>query len=327
MRCVVHVTAEGTMWSSRASLRVASLRRVGSPCTLGARSGAALSLPDCGSDEILCAMRILLRPALVLLLALLPFCMSGSFVGGSTSEPPRPTFISHAGGTLGHGKTMSNSREALDLHYSKGQRYFEIDFSWTSDDHLVAIHDWKVNYERYFPAEDITPGSAPSREGFLQLEMMGGYTQLSLPMLESWLRTHSDARIVTDIKARNLDGLRYISKNVASKSQYVPQIYRRNEFEPARELGFEDIIFTLYRSPAKDQEVRDFSDETPLFALTVPHQRIEKNGFAALLAAGDGTVYAHTINDCDVVRKLQALGVHGVYTDRLTDDLCPREAQ
>ena len=61
----------------------------------------------------------------------------------------QPQLIAHAGGGI-NGLTYMNSLEAIDLNYSLGLRYFEIDFSWTNDDRLVCIHDWKQSYKRLF---------------------------------------------------------------------------------------------------------------------------------------------------------------------------------
>ena len=63
--------------------------------------------------------------------------------------PSRPTLISHAGGGIETG-TYSNAREAFDLHYQEGHRYFEADLSWTSDGRLVLVHDWDERFNEWF---------------------------------------------------------------------------------------------------------------------------------------------------------------------------------
>ena len=61
----------------------------------------------------------------------------------------RPLFIAHASGGI-NGLTYLNSLETLNYNYELGHRYFEVDFSWTQDDELVLIHDWKLSYNRLF---------------------------------------------------------------------------------------------------------------------------------------------------------------------------------
>ena len=50
--------------------------------------------------------------------------------------------MAHAGGGI-NGATYTNSIAAMNLNYSKGFRYFEIDFNTTSDANIVCVHDWK----------------------------------------------------------------------------------------------------------------------------------------------------------------------------------------
>ena len=60
--------------------------------------------------------------------------------------------IAHAGGGLGK-RTYTNSYEALDSNTKNGFKYFELDFTFTSDGRLVCIHDWKVNFKLTFGIE------------------------------------------------------------------------------------------------------------------------------------------------------------------------------
>ena len=60
--------------------------------------------------------------------------------------------IAHAGGGLGK-RTYTNSYEALDSNIKNGCKYFELDFTFTSDGELVCIHDWKVNFKLAFGFE------------------------------------------------------------------------------------------------------------------------------------------------------------------------------
>ena len=66
--------------------------------------------------------------------------------GANSFEPKR---VPHAGGGI-NGKTYTNSYDALDLSIKRGFSYFEIDFSFTSDDRLVCLHDWEGSFERSF---------------------------------------------------------------------------------------------------------------------------------------------------------------------------------
>ena len=229
-------------------------------------------------------------------------------------------YVAHAGGTLGPGLDYSNSLEALERSYSDGLRLFELDFSWTSDRRLVAIHDWGSNFKRFFDTRDLEQGFVPTLDDFMSYRMKGGYTQLDFESVDRWVQDHPGVSIVTDIKASNLEGLRYVADHAADPGRYIPQIYKRDELEEVSATGFDRIIFTLYRSRASDQEVADFAHENDLYAVTIPKDRIWRNGLAARL---EGIVtFVHTVNDCAQFQSLRNAGVHGVYTDSLTPGAC-----
>ena len=77
-------------------------------------------------------------------------------VAFSTNIYSQPLMIAHAGGGI-NGINYSNSIEALNHNYAKGFRYFEMDFSWTSDNKLVCLHDWKKRFKLVFKQKTKKP--------------------------------------------------------------------------------------------------------------------------------------------------------------------------
>ncbi len=227
-----------------------------------------------------------------------------------------PAYIAHAGGGI-DGRRYTNSQEAMDRNYAKGFRFFEIDFSWTADGFLALSHDWDHWYVPHFVG---ATRAAPTRAEFLAMERHDGLTPMALPQLLGWLRTHEDAYIVTDVKHRNIDGLAAIAAEAADlQARFVPQIYHRSELEPVHELGYEHVIFTLYRSQATDDDVVEFARERELLAVTLPEGRARKSSLAWRLGHVGTPAYAHTLNDPLKARRLRARGVTGLYTDHLPD--------
>jgi glycerophosphoryl diester phosphodiesterase len=220
--------------------------------------------------------------------------------------------IAHAGGEI-HGETYTNSLEALNNSYAKGCRFFEIDFSWTSDDKLVAIHDWGYAWPRLFNQTGI-----PTLEEFLATKMLHGLTQLSFEQLDAWLEKHPEAFIVTDIKAHNLKGLAHIAKTSRVKHRYIPQVYHASEIDEAYRLSFQHLIWTLYVSGADDAAVLEVARKTRLFAITMPKERARKTTLAAQLQSMGMFTYAHTLNTMEEWQEMQSLGILGIYTDKLT---------
>jgi glycerophosphoryl diester phosphodiesterase len=228
-----------------------------------------------------------------------------------------PKFIAHACGGVG-GVTYSNTLEALEANYAKGHRFFEVDINWTRDRKLVLIHDWKDSVNTFFPGQD--PGHVPSLSEFLKFKMKDNLTQLSFSGLVDWLNLHPGARIVTDIKRRNLQALRKISEEFPGIAErVVPQIYTFGEYESVWNMGYRHIILTLYVKDYLDESVLKFAKKRKLFGITMWGSR----GMGRLpkeLGKMNIPAFAHTINSIDEKEKLEANGVSGFYTDFLCFD-------
>jgi len=239
-------------------------------------------------------------------------------IQSSVSDFVPPILVAHAGGGF-DGRVVQNSREALDDNYAKGFRYFEIDFCWTSDNRLVLIHDWERTFRELFDDAQ----QQPSLEQFESMKMKHGMTQMSLASLVLWLSKHKDARIITDVKERNLPALRMIARNSGElQRHFIPQIYDPSEFAPAMQLGFQKVILTLYRSSLSDDEVIPLAADNKYFAITLPVRRAFSFSLLRELNRKGVPVYAHTINNIEILNYLRGKGLYGVYTDRiLPEDL------
>ncbi|MDH5596640.1 MAG: sulfatase-like hydrolase/transferase [Candidatus Peregrinibacteria bacterium] len=220
-----------------------------------------------------------------------------------------PELIAHAGGGIGE-QTYTNSLEALNENYLKGFRYFEMDFSWTQDEKLVLIHDWEETYRRLFGRDDGKPYSP----FFRNLEMNYGLTQMTLQDLAVWLDEHPDVRIITDVKEDNLKALKTI-KEIANINAFIPQVYNEDEINQVKELGFSDIILTLYRTDYDNEKVLEIARQENLYAITMSEARAAQGNLLGQLKEAGRSVYVHTINDRGVFEVLKGSGAQGVYTD------------
>jgi glycerophosphoryl diester phosphodiesterase len=221
--------------------------------------------------------------------------------------------VAHAGGGI-EDMDYLNTLEALDLSYNKGFRFIELDFEWTSDGYLVLLHDWKGTFLRYYDA----PPRRYSLEEYKNLKIINGMTNLTLDDLARWIKQHPDTFIITDIKGHNIRALAMIKERFPELiGSLIPQIYHFREYFPVRELGFRDIILTLYKARYSDEAVLKFSERYPLTAVTMPidyaltdlPQELKRIGIP---------IYAHTVNEVSLQHKLYANGVFGIYTDFLT---------
>jgi glycerophosphoryl diester phosphodiesterase len=251
--------------------------------------------------------------AFVLVLSLMLFNVPGCF--SSEVKMSAPIFIAHAGGAINN-QTYTNSLDALNLNYLKGFRFFEIDFSWTSDGELVAIHDWNESFKQIFNATG--DNDIPTKAAFLQLETKTGLVQLSLEAVLKWADTKEDAFIVTDVKDDNIKALRKMSHDFKFfKHHIIPQVYSYQEYNEIAALGYRNIILTLYKMKIDPAEVLMFSKNKSPFAITM-HWKVAQSGIASSLHENNVKVYAHTINDINLFASLRKLGVYGIYTDNIS---------
>lgn len=226
-----------------------------------------------------------------------------------------PVLIAHAGGGY-LGRRNLNSLEALAHNYALGHRMFELDFSWSSDNQLVAIHDWHLTWMRLFPEADHS--SRPAKDSFLRSRMINDQTPIDLSRLRDWLAEHQDAYIVTDIRGRDLYGLQRIKAELGPQQrQIIPQLYQAHRYPDIRALGYEHVIFTLYDTRMDTDALLDFIRTTPLYAVTLNPARPDAARLIAELRNGDVPLYVHTFNEPDDLARFRAQGVHGLYTDFL----------
>ncbi|TVR56940.1 MAG: hypothetical protein EA426_13080 [Spirochaetaceae bacterium] len=245
-------------------------------------------------------------------------------------EPAGLPVVGHAAGRY-LGTTYTNSIEALRANVDRYD-VFELDFEWTADGRLVGLHDWDVVFERLY---GFRPDGALSYDAFRDTAPTIDITPVDLPIVRSFLADHPSVRIVTDVKTRNLDALEKIADSIPDfPRRVIPQIYSPDEFERVAELGFTDVIWTLYRYPGnRDVEnvlarIREIEAEFPgaLFAVAMPIELVEA-GHAERLHAVGIPVYAHTVNTCETYRRLVSRGASSIYTDSLDPADCPADAR
>ncbi len=217
--------------------------------------------------------------------------------------------VAHAGGGFGV-HTYTNSLEAFNASYYKGFRFFEVDMDMTSDSQIVLLHGWSMIKTLFGK-----PNKVYSLREFKSFKMKHGLTQMSFADLAEWMRKYKDVHIITDTKSSNGFILYKILKEYEDISdRVIPQVYRLSEYEEIKDMGFERVILTLYKTKYTDSEILGFLGQHSPYAITMSYDR----GYSTLprkIARKGVFVYAYTVNDPGVKEVLMRMGVKGVYTD------------
>ena len=209
----------------------------------------------------------------------------------------------------------SNSLEGLEQCAAAGASVIELDFNFTADGQLACIHDWYTEY-----ADEIENGVPLTLEEFLGVKIYGNFTPLWIGSLADWLREHENVWIVTDIKDDNPAGCRAIAEFCPDlKNRFLVQIYGKEEYEAVRELGFEYVIFTLYRldwnAKTDWRALGKYAEEHPLLGFTFSYELCDVSGYVKGMLKSGVPLYLHTVNEGE--EAYFAEGISGVYTDLL----------
>ncbi len=224
--------------------------------------------------------------------------------------------IAHAGGGI-EGKTYTNSYQALDHNLQIGFVYFELDFVFTSDEQLVCLHDWNQSFGRAFGYQTNQKLSLKKMQELISANTT--WTNCTLDDLADWMLKNGAAHIVTDVKERNLKALSLIAKKLPdAHRRVIPQIYTPENYSAVKEMGFEQIIWTLYRYPHGESEVlNNIQNFRGAFAITMPESRAKTSLPNALASEGIPT-YVHTINSLEKADDyINRFGITNIYTDFL----------
>ena len=209
--------------------------------------------------------------------------------------------VAHAGGGFNN-QIYTNSIEALESNKNY-YLFFEIDFFLTGDNYLVCEHDFGDHLKTLKKFNEFA-------------KKKKSYTPCTYKTLKNWLLKNPDKIIITDFKNRNIEGLIFISKNFKNfKDQFIPQIFHPKEYNKVKNLGYKNIIWTLYRYDKSNDSVLLFSNKMKLFAITMNPARA-RSGLAKLLKKKNIKTYVHTINNVkDYYRYIKLYKVDQIYTD------------
>lgn len=247
-----------------------------------------------------------------------PFTMLAqihTYINKQVKAPVDSRYIIHAGGVTPGGATGSNSLEAMDYTYERGYRAIEVDFSWTEDGYLACVHDWDAYYAGQLGKDILT------LEEYESLRRSYGYTSMTVEDLAQWMVHHPDTVIITDIKENCVAGAQLLADSYPYlKDRFWIQIYGKDEYEPVSDMGYKNIILTVYQmtweEKSKPADLVAFAKTHPLVGLTFPVELIDLvPGYLDSLLAADIPLYVHTINDAQTQTAMLESGVAGVYTD------------
>ncbi|MEK4849612.1 phosphatidylinositol-specific phospholipase C/glycerophosphodiester phosphodiesterase family protein [Paenibacillus sp. FSL H7-0756] len=251
-------------------------------------------------------------------------------LGGKEKQPATGfaahRVIAHAMGGI-NDKAYTNTKDAFIANYEQGTRIFEADLLLTSDEQLVARHEWTTGMSKKLGQEEVLPpdkqGEVLTHDEVMNSPVLELYSPLDIEKIVNLMELYPDTYIVTDTKELEpeqvtkqfeliVEAAR--KKDPALLERIVPQIYSREMLEVVKQVyAFPEIIFTLYQTEDSDEVIIEFVKQTGV-DITMPTTRATKSFVRNLKKAG-ARVYVHTVNDEQEIVELSRIGVYGFYTD------------
>ena len=142
-------------------------------------------------------------------------------------------YIAHAGGMI-DAITYTNSLEALNRSYELGFRLFELDFRLTSDNKIVAVHEWKewssfTNFDQNTPA---------THKQFMDLKILNKYSPVDMKVVNKWFLEHEDAILVTD----KINTPKIFSNAFACKDRLMMELFSWSAIQEAMDNDIIPIV-------------------------------------------------------------------------------------
>lgn len=239
--------------------------------------------------------------------------------------------IAHAMGGI-NGYTYTNTMEAFIANYEQGTRVFEADLLLTTDQKLVARHEWTGNMSKLLGQQDVLPaakqGVVLEYAEFMDSPILGVYSPADIEKIIDLMIAYPDAYIVTDTKELEPELVTQQFQIIVEAAErrdasllerIVPQIYSRDMLEVISKVHvFPEVIYTLYQSQDTDETVIDFVKQAGV-DITMPTSRASKSFVQKLKKAG-ARIYVHTVNDDKEIVELSRMGVDGFYTDFVSEE-------
>ena len=235
--------------------------------------------------------------------------------------------IAHAFGEVDN-KIETNSKEAFINAWENGFRVVEGDFTYTSDGVLVLRHDFEKDGS-YARLDIPTTGDVVmDSQTFMNSPIIFTQTPLRAVDLIALMSEYPDMYLVTDTKdtdkatvQKQFGDIVKIANNLGCPEvldRIIPQLYNKGMIDWIREIHpFENWIFTLYLYNNPDYtDIANFCKTKGIQTVTLHIDRATQENVSKLKAQGL-YVYAHTTNRYLTMKNLMAVGVDGIYTDRI----------
>lgn len=233
------------------------------------------------------------------------------------TAPEDLTVILHAGGAI-DGMTYLNAQESFLIYYEQGYRYFEYDFTLSTDGRLIGTHDGEH-------LGDCDPFCMTYAE-FCELRLDGGYTPVNEEWLIDTLRQYPDVKIVVDAKMPTteqdaevlirLEALESVC-GIDLSANIIPEVFSAEMWDVlCKHTTFDQYMFSQYKVHyTVDTMLEHFSDDRIRGIALSTYVDGDIRSELWRVQQADKEIWVFTCLDGQDVADAIAMGASGVYVD------------
>lgn len=166
-------------------------------------------------------------------------CVAWILSGFIVSRGPQ-NYIAHGGGAI-DGVPVTNSLEAVENSIAHGVKYIELDLQLTSDNKLVATHDWGTF--RSQTEGDWGDSEVPSYNEFRKMRICGKYKPMTYQLIDSVFKKNPDLWLVTD-KITDLGVMERFLPDL--KDRIIVESFSPQQYSEGKNRGFK--VFRSYHN-------------------------------------------------------------------------------
>lgn len=218
--------------------------------------------------------------------------------------------IGHGGGGI-DGRTYTNSLEAWNYAYSRGNRVMDADLTFTTDGEIVLLHNWHDNLEQTSVSmlgsetymdknghiQYLQKGNSRiDFETFMKRKIYRLYTPMSCETMLQYMQIHPDLYVAADMKDDVIKSYRYIVEK--AKEMHVDSVLNR-------------IIVNVYDFSKYDEVMEIY----PFRNITARQHYVHPNNYYELAESClKHNVHVVNVSACyaedEGIKLLQSKGIH-----------------
>lgn len=250
--------------------------------------------------------------------------------------------IGHGGGGI-DGRTYTNSLEAWNYAYSRGNRVMDADLRFTTDEELVLLHSWYDNLEQT-PSPMLGSKTWMDKNGHVQYVQNGAsktdfktfmsrkiyrlYTPMSCEIMLRYMQTHPDLYVAADMKDDVLRSYRYIVDKARELqmdnvlNRIIINVYDYSMYDKVMQIyPFSNTtIRQFYGHPNNYYELTEFCLTHNIHVVNVSACYAEDEGIKLLQNKGIHVMVA-VVDYISDMQEFRKLGFTGCVSNFLYEDI------